>query len=39
MDSYMQSIVDSLRTSKIKIILSGSYVTDMKELLEREPAI
>ena len=36
MDSYMQSIIDSLKTSRIKIILSGSYVTDMKELLERD---
>ena len=36
MDSYMQSIIDSLKDSRIKIILSGSYVTDMKELLEKD---
>ena len=36
MDSYMQSIIDSLKGSRIKIILSGSYVTDMKELLEKD---
>ncbi len=34
-DSYMQSIIDSLKGSGIKIILSGSYVTEMKELLDR----
>ncbi len=33
MDSYMQSIIDSLKGSGIKIILSGSYVSEMKELL------
>ena len=36
MDSYMQSIIDSLRDSGMKLILSGSYVTDMKELLEKD---
>ena len=36
MDSYMQSIIDSLKDSGMKIILSGSYVTDMKELLEKD---
>ena len=36
MDSYMQSIIDSLKGSRMKIILSGSYVTDMKELLEKD---
>lgn len=36
LDSYMQSVIDSLKGSGIKIILSGSYVSDMKELLEKD---
>lgn len=36
MDSFMQSIIDSLKDTGIKLILSGSFVTDMKELLEKD---
>ena len=36
MDSFMQSIIDSLGKSGMKIILSGSYVSLMKSLLERD---
>ena len=36
MDSYMQNAIDMLKGSGIKTILCGSYVTDMKELLERD---
>ena len=36
MDSYMQSIIDSAKGTGIKIILCGSYVTEMKELLEKD---
>lgn len=35
LDSHMQSVIDSLKGSNIKVILSGSYVSDMKELLEK----
>ena len=35
-DSHMQSVVDSLKGTGIKLILSGSYVIDMKELLEKD---
>ena len=34
-DSYMQSVIDSMKGSGIKLIISGSYVTEMKELLKR----
>lgn len=35
LDSYMQTIIDSL-PEHIKLILCGSYITIMKELLEEE---
>ena len=35
LDSYMQAIVDSLPPN-IKLILCGSYITVMKELLEKD---
>ena len=34
LDSHMQSVIDSLKGSGIKLILLGSFVSDMKELLE-----
>lgn len=36
MDSYLQVIIDSIKNTGIKIVLCGSYVTDMKELLDED---
>lgn len=36
MDSYLQVIIDSIKNTGIKIVLCGSYVTDMKKLLDED---